>query len=453
MTTDGYPGGSTGPGPVRPPQAGLPHAGLPGAELPAALLRGLTGRRLNRRSLFRFAGLTGGAALLAACGGSGGGGDEDATAVESFWKGRKQAGVLDFANWPLYMDVGATAAEHPSLDLFTEATGIKVNYHEVIQESESFFAQIRPGLARSEPIGYDLIVLTNGIVLSRMIRLGYLAPLDHSRLPTFAANADPSVKDPSYDPGNQFTVAWQSGITGIAYDPEKTGREITSFEDLFDPAFAGRVGMFGENQELPNFALLGIGVAPEESSPDDWRRAADRLIEQQTAGIIRRYYDQSYIDALATGELWLSMAWSGDVYQQIAAGRNLRFTVPREGGLIWTDSLCIPKTALHPVDAIAYMDFVYRPEIAGMLAEALNFITPVPAAAEHVSPELAKSTLLFPTRVELDRVRRFRVLTAEEETEWNEIFRPVYQSALVENRIGTAGSPISGVRQSGPGPH
>jgi len=412
VTTDGNPGGSAGSGPLHD----------------AALLRGLTRRRFNRRDLFRFAGLAGGAALLAACGVEGEGADADAMDVESFWKDRTKAGVLDFANWPLYMDVGDTDAEHPSLDLFTQETGIKVTYHEVIQENESFFAQIRPSLAANQPIGYDLMVLTNGITLSRAIQLGYLAPLDHSRLPTFAKNADPSVKDPSYDPGNQFTIAWQSGFTGIAYNPEKTGREITSFDDLFDPKFAGKVGMFGENEELPNLALLGIGVAPEKSTPDDWRRAAQKLIEQRDAGIVRRYYDQSYIDALATGDLWISMAWSGDIYQQIAAGSNLKFVVPDEGGLIWTDSLCIPKTAPHPVDAITYMDFVYRPEIAGMLAEYINYITPVPAAADHVSPDLAESTLLFPTRAELDRVHRFRVLTAEEETEWNKIFQPVYQS-------------------------
>ncbi|MEX5709273.1 spermidine/putrescine ABC transporter substrate-binding protein [Parafrankia sp. FMc6] len=408
-----------------PAAPGASHGAVPDP----ALLRGLTRRRFDRRDLLRLTGAAGSAALLAACGVKGEAGDSaQAADVAGYWAGKAKAGTLDFANWPLYMDVGSSDAEHPSLDLFTQETGIKVTYREVVQENESFFAQIRPGLAENQPVGYDLMVLTNGITLSRVIQLGYLAPLDHKRLPTFAANADPSVKDPAYDPGNQFTVAWQSGITGIAYDPEKTGREITSFADLMDPAFAGKVGMFGENQELPNLALLGIGVAPADSAPEDWRRAADKLIEQRDAGIVRKYYDQSYIDSLAGGDLWISMAWSGDVYQQLAAGTKLKFVVPEEGGLIWTDSMCIPRTAAHPVDALTYMDFVYRPDVAGMLAEYINYITPVPAARDHVSPELAESTLLFPTRAEFDRVHRFRVLTTEEETEWNKIFQPVYQS-------------------------
>ncbi|MEX5637106.1 polyamine ABC transporter substrate-binding protein [Parafrankia sp. FMc2] len=393
-----------------------------------ALVRGLTRQRLSRRNLFRLAGLSGATVLAAACGeGAGPGGPGAADDVAAFWSGRERAGGLDFANWRFYMDVGASGSGHPSLELFTRETGIQVRYHEAIRDNESFFSGVRADLAAGRSIGYDLMVLTNGNVQSRVIELGYLAPLDHGRLPMFAAEAAPSVKDPAYDPGNRFTVAWQSGITGIAYDPTRTGREISRFADLFDPAFAGRVGMFGENEDLPNLALLGIGVPPASSTPDDWRRAAEKLHQQRDTGIVRRYYEQDYIDSLTAGELWISMAWSGDVYQRLAAGANLKFVVPEEGGLIWTDSMCIPVTAQNPVDAITYMDFVYRPDVAGMLAEDIRYLTPVPAARGHVSPALAGSPLLFPTRAELDRVHRYRVLTAAEETEWNRIFQPVYQ--------------------------
>nr|MDT0664062.1 spermidine/putrescine ABC transporter substrate-binding protein [Micromonospora sp. DSM 115978] len=296
------------------------------------------------------------------------------------------------------------------MELFTAETGIRVDYREDIQENEGFFARIRPSLAENQPIGYDLMVITNGITLSRIIDLGYLAPLDHSKLPNFAANADSSVKDPSYDPGNVYTVAWQSGFTGIAYDPAAVGREITSYEDLFDPAFAGKVGMFGDNQDLPNLALVGMGIDPATSTPDDWRRAADKLIKQRDDGIVRDYYDQSYIDALSSGDLSISMAWSGDVFQAQASGTNLEFIIPSEGGMIWTDNMCIPKTAPHPVDAITYMDFAYRPEVAAMLAEYINYITPVPAAKDHfVDPELAESPLIFPAQADLERVHYFRV--------------------------------------------
>jgi spermidine/putrescine transport system substrate-binding protein len=404
----------------------------PGSRSPVpatdpALLRGLTQSRVGRRDFLRMGGAAGLAAFLAACGVKG---EKAKNTVSSgdFWAGKTKAGTLNFANWPLYMDVSDDEKTHPSLDQFTKDTGIKVTYREVIQDNESYFGQVRPSLAAHKSIGQDLIVITNGIFLDKFIQLGYLAPLDHTKLTTFAKNASPSVVNPSYDPGNKYTVAWQSGLTGIAYDPARTGREITSYEDLFDPAFKGHVGMFGDNEDLPNLALVGMGIAPEKSTPDDWRKAAAKLTKQREDGIVRKYYDQSYIDALASGDLWISMAWSGDVYQQQAGGKNLKFVVPKEGAMIWTDNMCIPYTADHPVDAITYMDYVYRPDVAAMLADYINYITPVPGAKSLVDPSLAGSPLIFPTADDLAKTHRFRDLTSDEETVWNGIFQPVYQS-------------------------
>ncbi|MBL7495194.1 spermidine/putrescine ABC transporter substrate-binding protein [Frankia sp. CNm7] len=415
MTTHGSPD-SSGPHPTPVP------------AVDPALLRGLTQPRLGRRGFLRLGGAAGVAALLAACGVEGEkSNDSSGTAPEDFWDGKEKAGVLNFANWPLYIDV-ADDGSNPSLKKFEDEKGIKVTYREVIQDNESFFATIRPQLAANQSTGHDLIVMTNGLQLDKLIALGYLAPLDLTKLPNFVKNADASVKNPAYDQGNKYTVAWQSGITGIAYDPEKTGREITSYEDLFDPAFAGHVGMFGENQDLPNLALVGMGIDPTTSTPDDWKKAADKLTKQREDGIVRKYYVQDYIDPLAAGDLWITMAWSGDVFQQVAAGSNLKFVVPQEGAILWTDNMCIPKTAEHPVDAITYMDFAYEPEVAAMLADYINYITPVQSAKSLVSPEIGESPLIFPSQEDLANTHRFRVLTTEEETEWNKIFQPVYQS-------------------------
>ncbi|MGF7239304.1 MAG: polyamine ABC transporter substrate-binding protein [Frankia sp.] len=411
-----------------------------------ALLRGLTQRRLGRRDFLRLAGLSGGAAALAACGVSGAkknNGGSTTDAVSKYWAGKTQAGTLDFASWPLYMDVSENNKnDHPSLDLFTKQHGIKVNYKEVIQDDDSFFGTIQPSLAANQSIGYDLMVITNGLVLDKLINLGYLAPLDHSKLPTFAKNASPSVTNPSYDPNNAYTVAWQSGLTGIGYDPKRTGREITSYEDLFDPKFKGKVGMFGDNQDLPTLALVGMGIKPETATPDDWRKAAAKLKKQRDDGLVRKYYEQDYIDPLSKGDIWISMAWSGDIFQANASGANLKFVAPKEGSVLWTDNMCIPYHAAHPVDAITYMDFVYQPTIAAMLAEAIDYITPVPAANAAILSdaaklsgsdaadlkELATDPLIFPSSAELAKAHRYQVLNAAQEKEWNSIFEPIYQA-------------------------
>jgi spermidine/putrescine transport system substrate-binding protein len=406
------------------------HPGAPRTPTPAdaAFLRGLTQPRLGRRELLRAGGAAGLLGFLAACGG---GTTKTAPArsgdIAGFWSGRRGTGTLDFANWPLYLDTDASG-KHPSLERFQRDTGIHVNYRESIQDNAAFFASARPALAARQSIGADLIVLTNGGYLDRFIELGYLAPLDGTRLSTFARNADPAVRSPSYDPGNRYTVAWQSGLVGIAYDPAKTGREITSYADLFDPAFKGHVGMLGDDEDLPNLCLVGMGVDPQTSTEKDWRAAAARLTKQRDDGIVTKYYDHSYIDALAAGDLWLSMAWSGDVYRQQAAGTNLKFVLPKEGGLFWTDNLCIPITAAHPVDAITYMDYVYRPEIAALLTDAIRYVSPVAAARPLVAPALADSPLVFPTAADLRKTYRYRVRTAAEDKTWTSVFQSVTQS-------------------------
>lgn len=412
-----------------------------------AFLRGMTQPRLSRRQFLRYTSVGAGtlslSAILAACGSDTA---EPGTSQAAGAFDGEPTGTLEFANWPLYMDQAKVDGKiiHPSLDLFTEESGIQVNYHEVIQDNFQFFGKIQPQMAAGESIGYDLMVLTNTPVFSRMVKLGYLTPLDHSLLPNFEKYANPAVKDPSYDPGNEFTLAWQSGFTGIAYNPKLTGREITSFQDLLDPAFAGKVGMLGDTLDLPNFALVGMGINPETSTPDDWQAAADLLAQQRDDGIVRQYYTQNWINALSNGDVALTMGWSGDVFQTNLSGDadGLQFVIPDEGGILWTDNMMIPAHAEHPLDAITYMDFVYRPDVAAMMTEWINYISPVPAATEVIekdaaaadSPEdkeylqnVLASPMVFPPQDLLDRSYAYRVLDETEEAEWNALFQPIYQ--------------------------
>src|SRR6266487_3741663 len=231
------------------------------AQLPPDILRGLTESRISRRRAMQLGGLSAVSLTLAACGVKGAKKTPNSSAVssaaKSFWDTQTKTGTLDFANWPLYIDVNdKNKNDHPSIDLFTKQTGIKVKYSEVIQENASFFGKIQPQLAAGQNIGYDIIVITNGTYLDKLMQLGYLTALDQSKMSNFYANAISLVKSPSYDHGNVYTMAWQSGITGIGYDAKRVGKKITSWADLQDAAPKGKVGMFGDNQDLPNSALL-----------------------------------------------------------------------------------------------------------------------------------------------------------------------------------------------------
>jgi spermidine/putrescine transport system substrate-binding protein len=419
----------------------------PPTSLPADLLRGLTSPRLTRRRALQLGGLSALGLTLSACSISGaktgGSGSLQAARqeVKKFWTEQKKTGSFRFANWPLYIDAtDANANDHPSIDLFTKRTAIKVKYSEVIQEDDTFFGKIQPQLSAGQDVGYDLMVITNGLYLDKLIELDYLRALDQTRMTNFYANASPLVLDPSFDRGNVYTMAWQSGITGIGYDPKRTGREITSWQDLMDPAFKGKVGMFGDTEDLPNSALCAIGINPETSTEADWKKAKDWLKKQQP--LVRKYYQQDYVDPLSKGDLWLSMAWSGDIFQANASGANLKFVVPKEGGVIWTDNMCIPKHAQNPWDAMAFADFAYEPAVATMLAEYINYITPVPATKALIKKDaaalkgedrdameqIATSQLIFPSEADFKKLHRYRVLDAAEEKTWNGIFEPIYQS-------------------------
>jgi spermidine/putrescine transport system substrate-binding protein len=409
-----------------------------------ALLRGLTMPRISRRDALRGAGLLGASAFLAACGVQGSNEEDKAPQASGFWASQTKAGKLDFANWPLYMDQDKVKGKtvYPSLQQFTKETGIKVNYKEVINENDAFLGKINPSLKAGQSTGWDLIVITNGGSIEKLIRQNFLIELDHSKLPNFQKYAGESYKNPTFDPGNKFTIAWQAGLTGLAYNPKLTKRPITSFQDLFDPKFKGKITMFGDSTDFPTLTMIGLGIDPAKSTEEDWKRTAEKMKELRPQ--IREFIDNAgEAEVLQSGNAWISMAYSGDIFILNNSGApDIKFVVPKEGAVLWQDNMAIPKGAKHPLDAITYMDYVYRPDVATMLTEYIAYITPVPSVKDRLQAKAAKasgedkdyldslidSPLVFPTEADLANTKRYRVLSVEEEQVWNRIFQPIVQS-------------------------
>lgn len=411
-----------------------------------AVWRGLTQPRLSRRELLKYAGAGAGAlglaAFLEACGvktsgggGGGGGGSSLPNAhlgTKEWWSKQTLHHEFSFANWPEYIDT--SHGRHPSLDLFTRETGIKVAYSEAVNDNNAFYAKIQPSLRAGQYTGYDLIVsTTNDAPLGFMIQGGQLVPIDHSRMTNFDKYADPLVKSPSWDPGNRYTMAYQSGWTILAYNTQAIDRPIDSWLDLWDPAFKGKVGMMNIPSETGAMALLATGKNPATSTPTDWRAAAQKLQEQKP--LVRGYWDTSYIQQLKNGNTWISMAWSGDIFQANLNGyTHLKPVMPKEGGLFWTDNMCIPYTAQNPLDAMTYMDFVYRPDVQAMMDDYINYVSPVPAAKEVIlstfhDPTVANSPWVFTTPAFEQLARSYyQWKNVGELNLWNSIFEPIFLS-------------------------
>ena len=405
-------------------------------------------RRLSRRMFLRQTGrgaVIAGSALslpviLAACG-IGPGASTAPSAGSQAALPSAPAGTLDFANWPAYIDIDEETGDYPTLAKFTEESGIEVAYTEAINDNEEFFGVIQPDLAAGNPPQYDLIVMTDWMI-EKMIRLGYLSELDRSKIPNFDANALDLYKDPWYDPGNVHSMAWQSGITGIGYNPTLTGREITTFDDLLDPEFAGRVGMFSEMRDTMSLALLSLGIEPEEATVDQATQAKDKLLATAQAGQFRNFYGNDYYDELANGNLAVTVAWSGDVSQmKLYDNPDVEFVVPDTGGMLWIDNMAIPQKAAHPLDAHMMMNFWYDIENAVPLTEYVGYFSPVTGVTERVledaetaeaegDQEWADALRVIaetanPTDEVLANVHNYRKLSEEEEAQWNDLFNEV----------------------------
>jgi spermidine/putrescine transport system substrate-binding protein len=422
-----------------------------------SIWRGLTQPRISRRQLLASAGAGAGAAFLAACGVKGATATNQSVKAggvgsSQWWAKQKLHHTVNFGNWPYYIDV--LGGKHPTLEHFTQTTGIQVSYTEPINDNLPFYAKIRPSLQAKQYTGYDIIVMTNSSPpLGYLIDFGWLTPLDQSMMPNFHKYAGPLVKNPSWDPGNKHTMAWQSGWTAIGYNSSVIKNPGTSVDILFDKKYSGKIGMMSDPQELGSLGLLAIGVEPASSTESDWAKAAKKLQQQKSDGIVRAYYDQDYINHLKDGDTVVSQAWSGDIFQADLNSkyRDLHLMIPEEGGMFWTDNMCIPMYAQNPKDAMTLMDYYYNPDVQAVVEYYNDYVCPVPAAkqvllnptgwaeqalkAMHPSIGLPYSTTanaptVFPTPAYVHNSRPYYQYKSQEElTAWNNLFLPITQGS------------------------
>jgi spermidine/putrescine transport system substrate-binding protein len=423
----------------------------PDPAFAGAFARGMTQRRLSRRNLIRYGGATVGtlslASILAACGGEPAGTPEAGEGPTVDF-GAEPGTEINFANWPLYIDSAKDPDTgdriHPSLQSFTDETGITVNYNDEIQANASFFGQLLPQLQAGQDTGRDIIVITNGRELTALTVNGWVTELDPSMRPNFDANAASWAKDPEYDPGNKYSMAWQSGLTGIGYLTEKVSRPPTTMDDLMNPDIVGTSSVGMITGDMPDLVMIHLGIDPVTSGPAEWQEAADWVQMLKDSGTLRKFYDQGYIDDFTAGNLAASMAWSGDVlYYKIWENKPYEWIVPEGGALLWIDNMMIPANSANPQGAYQLMDYVYQPEIAQMITEWVAYMSPVPAVqdliAQHATEEsgeyaadladMAENPLLWPDDALLAQTPFGRNLTTDEEREeWDNIFVPITET-------------------------
>jgi spermidine/putrescine transport system substrate-binding protein len=344
--------------------------------------------------------------LLAACGGGGGIKSPAKTATTKAVK-RELKGTLRFSNWPLYIDVDEKTKKHPTLDAFTKKTGVKVKYVEDINDNDQYFGKIQGPLSKGQGIGRDIIVMTDSSdIPGRLIKLGWVQKIDKASIPNIK-NLQPALAHPSFDPNRDYSLPWQSGMTGIGYDPDKVGGEITSIDRLLsDKKLKGKVTMLSLMSDSVGVVLLENGDDPVNPSKAAFDKAMARLQKAVDSGQIRQFTGNDYAPLLAKGDIWAALAWSGDMVQLQPDHPNLTWKLPDTGGMIWTDNMLIP-TGGDVYTASVYMNYVYDPAVAAKIEDYVNYICPVVGAGDvlkKTSPDVAKNPLIFPTKKMLDNV-------------------------------------------------
>jgi spermidine/putrescine transport system substrate-binding protein len=397
-------------------------------RLERALEEFFASERLSRRRFIGRAGSTGLAlsglsTILAACGGVEGTADKSKGQAQekaaSVNHPKTEIGNWTFSNWPLYIDKSV-------IKDFNKKYGGKCKYVEEINDNFEFYGKIRQQLEAGQPINRDIITVTDYLA-ARLVRLNYVEPLDKKNVPNQANMVD-NLKSINYDPKRDFSMPWQSGAIGIGYNPKKTGRELKSVKDLFDPKFKGRVTMLSEPYDSANTVLLGDGVDASKATIDQILGAIEKIDKANKAGQFRRFTGNDYTTDLAKGNVWVSLAYSGDLIQLQSDNPDLRFAYPEEGAMLFTDNMMMPAKVEHPFAAETMMNYVYEPEVAAKIAAYVNYIPPVNGVQEILAkkdPKLAKNPLIFPPPDVASNLHPYPALSTADERKMQEAMAQV----------------------------
>ncbi|MDQ1743094.1 MAG: spermidine/putrescine transport system substrate-binding protein [Pseudonocardiales bacterium] len=386
-----------------------------------ALARGL----VSRRGMLAGIGATGLATLLAACGTKGTAGKANPTAQAATDRSDTEK-VVSWSNWPEYIDVDDKTKTHPTLDAFTKQTGIKVTYTEDYNDNDEFFAKVQPQLRAGADTGRDVWCSTDWMV-AKLIRLNWVQKLDKANIPN-AKNLQDTLVNVEFDPGRQFSLPWQSGFTGIGYNPKATGgRKIETYEQLLtDKTLKGKVTLLTEMRDTVGMMLLAMGKDPANFTDADFDAAIKEIETAKNSGQLKGFTGNEYGKGLASGDIAACLAWTGDVVQLQADNPALGYTLPASGHMIWSDNFVIPNKAKHKKNAEVLIDYYYDPKVMAQVVDYVNYISVVKGAEQLLladDPEVAKNPLIFPSEAVLARAHVFRGLTEEEETKYNKAFQ------------------------------
>ncbi len=319
----------------------------------------------------------------------------------SFAFGHAQAATdtVNIYNWSDY--IGET-----TLADFTAATKLRTNY-DVYDNNDILEAKMLAGRS-----GFDIVVPTSQPYFARMVQAGLFRSLDRSKIPNWS-KLDPQLMKfvETSDPGNKYGVIYQWGTNGFAYNVDAIKKRlpnapVDSWRMIFDPEIVKNfadcgVSMLNAATEIMPLALHYLGRDPNSEKPEDLKAAIELL--NKVRPYIKYFHSSNYINDLASGNLCLSVGWSGDAVQaktRAEEAKNnikIQYVIPKEGTLLWFDMMAIPADAPNPDGAYAYINFVLAPENMAKITNFVAYGNAVPDSLPMVDEAIRTDPSTFPS--------------------------------------------------------
>ncbi len=322
---------------------------------------------------------------------------ETAAAAPAAAPAAESGGKLNVYNWSDYI------AEDTKAN-FEKDTGIAVQY-DVYDSNEMLEAKLMAG-----GTGYDL-VHPSGAFLARQITAGIYQPIDPAKIPNYK-NLDPEIMKvlSAFDPGNKYSVPWFWGTTGIGYNVAEINKRmpdapVNSLDIIFKPELAAKfadcgITMLDAPQEVLQIALNYLGKDPYTASADDYAAAEALLLGVRP--YVKYFHSSSYINDIAAGSVCLTLGWSGDFSlaaaraEEAKNGIEIAYSIPKEGTMIWMDTIAIPADAVNIEQAYKWIDYNLDAKVAAANANYVAYGSPVAAAMPMIDKALLDDPNIYP---------------------------------------------------------
>lgn len=302
------------------------------------------------------------------------------------------------------------------IDEFTQRTGIKVNV-DLYDSNEALLEKLQSGVA-----DYDL-VFPSDYMVKALTEEKLIQPLDHGRLPLLARHYDPRLLDQKFDPANRYSVPYVWGTTGLGWNKAKITGPVDSWSLVFDPAHKGRILMLDDMREAFAVALKSMGKSLNERDPTVLAQAAAKLKAQKA--LVKTYNSGDFANILAAGDVDLAHGYNGQIAEVVAAAPDhLAYTMPKEGGTIWLDSVCLTARSRNEVSAYQFLNFVMEPEINARIVNGTHYASANLAAKPFIDPKILADPAIYPADDVINRcefLEDLGDLTTQLDLYWTEI--------------------------------